>query len=129
MTYYDKAHQDALKLSHVVSAWRGTGLVPYNPWKVLKSTQVLDRASSPITPRKRPLESDEIILNTPKNRRQLEKSYAELLRRATPSRDLRTYFRKTEKAFDLLHFNSVQQEQALKAQALMLQEQGEKGPE
>ena len=126
VTYYDQARQDALKPSHVVSAWSGAGLVPYKPGKVLKSTQVLDRPLSPTTPqtpRKRALESDEMIFSTPKTRRQLEKSHAELLRRATPSRELRTYFRKTEKAFDILHFNDAQQKQALKAQAVKLEEQ------
>jgi DDE superfamily endonuclease len=38
--FYDKARQFALTVRNIQSGWRGAGLVPFNPTKVLNSRQV-----------------------------------------------------------------------------------------
>jgi hypothetical protein len=79
--FYDRARQFALTVRNIQSGWRGAGLVPFNPTKVLNSRQVkLDQETSqtPSKGRKRALSDDLSHLQTPYNRKELEKTVEKL---------------------------------------------------
>src|SRR5262249_49136700 len=68
--YYNAARTEALSESYIKSAWRGAGLFPWNPQKVLNSKQILKKQdiplTTPTTPRKRRRESPSLF-ETPQN--------------------------------------------------------------
>ena len=54
--YYNHARKNGLDIQYIKAGWRGAGLVPFNPQKVLNSTQVLppvEPVTTPSTLRKR----------------------------------------------------------------------------
>jgi DDE superfamily endonuclease len=74
---YDKARQWALTPRNILAGWRGSGLVPFNPQKVLNSKQVQLSQTKPQTPPKslkRALPDELAYLQTPSNRKELEKT-------------------------------------------------------
>ena len=84
MEYYNSARTEALSESYIKSAWRGAGLFPWNPQKVLNSKQVLKKQNTPLipppsTPRKRRRDSLS-LLETPQNKRQLDQVQTALIK-------------------------------------------------
>ena len=68
---YNNARGHALSRSYICGGWRGAGLRPWNPKKVLNSTQLIDATQGvPSTPEKRP-RSASMDVKTPQNKRQL----------------------------------------------------------
>lgn len=118
--YYAHARQDALKEIYIKAGWRGAGLVPWNPRKVLESKQILQGPAPPSTPQKR-RNSASALLHTPANQRQLIEAQTELLKSDVP-RGVRTLFNKTAKAFGQLHFQNAQNVLQINAQNEMLEE-------
>jgi DDE superfamily endonuclease len=74
--FYDEARNFALTVLNIKAGWRGAGLVPYNPDKVLTSKQVLLGQQAPQTPpksHKRALSEEPIYFETPCNQKSSEK--------------------------------------------------------
>jgi DDE superfamily endonuclease len=72
--FYDEARKFALTVLNIQAGWRGAGLVPFNPDKVLTSKQVLlgqQTSQTPSKSRKRALSSESIYFKTPHNQKQL----------------------------------------------------------
>lgn len=123
--YYNQARQDALKEIYIRAGWRGTGLVPWNPQKVLKSSQISQDSCTPKTPKKRPhsaIDDTLEVLKTPENRRQLVLSQNRLLQTQKCSQKVRILFEKTAKAFDQFHVANVRNLDLINAQATKLDE-------
>lgn len=119
--YYNQARGDALNEGYIKAGWRGAGLVPWHPKKVLESKQILHGLAPPPTPRKR-RNSCPSLLYTPTNRRQLIDAQTELSKLSNISRGVRTLFSKTAKAFGQLHFQNAQNLLQIDAQNAKLEE-------
>lgn len=119
--YYNQARRDGLQEKYIVAGWRGAGLFPWNPEKVLKSRQILDITTSLRTSFKRRAISS-FYLNILKNKRQLIEAQNELVQNKNLPRSVRSFFGKTAKAFDQLHVDKAVDLQQINAQAIRLQE-------
>lgn len=112
--YYSKARSEVLIPYYIKAGWSGTGLYPYNPTKVLSSSQVIHKANllkiTPQTPssnkRKQPYNNVNI---TPRSGRQLQAQARNLFDAIPPHRDARILLRKAAKAIDQLTLQSINQ--------------------
>jgi hypothetical protein len=50
ITYYYKAREESFSQKVIRAGWRAAGLVPYDPSKVIESSQILNRISTPPPP-------------------------------------------------------------------------------
>ena len=91
------------------------------PKKILNSTQTLENFAPPQTPRIRK-NSATAYAQMPQNKRQLVEAHASVYSFGNLTREVRMLFRKTEKAFDLLHVQNAHNEQLLAAQPARIDE-------
>jgi DDE superfamily endonuclease len=124
--YYQTARQYALTPSTITAGWRGAGLVPWNPAKVLESSQILGGAAPlstapPSTPRTQ-RHSSPSLLRTPTNRQSLYEGQNQLLRTYNMPRAVRSYLGKTLRAVDQLFTTQALHQQQIDAQAVQLEE-------
>jgi DDE superfamily endonuclease len=68
--YYNRARKEALSEHIIKAGWRGAGLFPWCPEKVLKSRQII-KNPTPVTPSQRRQNSPPTLLRTPENHHQL----------------------------------------------------------
>jgi len=96
--FYDCVRKYALSARNIQSSWRGAGLVPHNPAKVLASKQVqlgeVQAPKTPMTSRKRALSDDLSYLCTPTNEKELQETINRLKMGEQLSRSLHTAFGK-----------------------------------
>jgi hypothetical protein len=100
-------------------------LVLYNPEKVLKSKQVQLAPPTPQTPpksRKRALSNELVYLQTPANRKELEKTVETLQKSENLSRSIRMALTKIAKGYDALHMAKTRDELRLKGQEVIINE-------
>ena len=119
--YYNQAREHALNEKYIRAGWRGAGLFPWNPGKVLRSSQIPTNTTTSTTLHKLP-NSSSSLLNTPQNKRQLIEAQASLLEQADLPRDVRHLFNKTAKAFGQLHVDRALHVQQINAQTAKLEE-------
>lgn len=119
--YYNQAREHALNENYIRAGWRGAGLFPWNPQKVLQSSQILTNTTTSTIPCKRP-NSSSSFLDTPQNKRQLIEAQTNLLEQADLPRDVRHFFNKTAKAFGQLHVDRALHLQQINAQTAKLEE-------
>jgi DDE superfamily endonuclease/Tc5 transposase DNA-binding domain len=104
LKFYKTARAVGLDTKYIKAGWRGAGLWPYNPSKVLNSSLLLPAAiSEASTAIQMPQESH---FSTPRNRTQLRESIDQLVAVEPLSRSARTLLKKVGKAVDI--FNSEQ---------------------
>jgi DDE superfamily endonuclease/Tc5 transposase DNA-binding domain/helix-turn-helix, Psq domain len=123
--FYDRARQFALTVRNIQSGWRGAGLVPFNPTKVLNSRQVKlgqETSQTPSKGRKRALSDDLSHLQTPYNRKELEKTVEKLQITENMTRNLRMAFSKISKGFEELHAIRARDEMQLIGQKVIIDE-------
>jgi len=99
---YEKARAEGLSERNIRSSWKAAGLVPWNPQKVLESSQVMGSRPStasndpnPPTLNHKRARSESELLKTPKKPQDLYEAAQTL---NSPSRTSRTMFRKAGKA-------------------------------
>jgi DDE superfamily endonuclease len=123
--FYDRARQWALTPRNILAGWRGSGLVPFNPQKVINSSQVQLSQTTPQTPPKslkRALPDELTYLQTPSNRKELEKTVRTLREIEFLSRPIRTALWKIAKGYDALHLIRARDELRLKGQEVIINE-------
>lgn len=116
--YYHQARQYALTKAYISAGWRGAGIHPWNPGKVLNSTQLLGIHR---TPPKRP-HSSSSELQTPQNKRQMMAMQRISFTAEPGSRTQRTCQRKVNKAFDQMLFQEAIQTKQISDQETLLEE-------
>jgi len=117
---YEKARAEGLSERNIRSSWKAAGLVPWNPRKVLESSQVMGSQSStassdlnrPTLNRKR-ARSESELLKTPKKPQDLYEAAQTL---SSPSRTSRTIFRKAIAGLSVELANAKSTIEALKSQ-------------
>jgi hypothetical protein len=126
--YYDKARKAGLTLSNIKSGWRAAGIEPWNPTKVITSSQIPQQhvQAIPQTPRRTRQLSVERYLTTPQNRREFDRLIGYLPQSIEGQRSVRMVLKKASKAIDQFHHNHVIQSQTINAYELQLQEQRNK---
>jgi hypothetical protein len=94
---YHQARQEGLTERVIRSGWRAAGICPYNPVKVLTSSQVTGR---PVTPprRKRPLSPTDSLFQTPKRPHDLHIASQKLRSTFSLPREARVILHKAGKA-------------------------------
>lgn len=112
--YYIKARAEALQPFYIQSGWRGTGLSPYNPQKVLNSSQVIQKLQTPVsTPQtphtKKRKSSVDISTSTPISGRHFQVQIESVLGDISLQRDARILIRKTAKVIDQFTWKSTEQ--------------------
>ena len=126
--YYHQARQDALRSKYITVGWKGAGIHPWNPGKVLNSKQLLDTRR---TPPKRP-RSSSCEFQTPQNKKQLLDIQKRLFMTGQGSRTQRHLHQKVAKAFDKLAFQDALQTRQIAAHERRLEEtqagQAKRGP-
>ena len=106
--YYHKARTEGL-VRHIIQAgWKAAGLYPWDPRKVIRSSQVVQNRSVqastlPRTPTHKRKASIDITITTPHNRCQFNASLSIISQRESMSRTVRTLLSKTGKALDHFH--------------------------
>ena len=125
-TFYAKARNEVLSESLIQSAWRTAGLLPWNPNKVVNSSQILDLKPKPeditsLRPQTPPNQasSDPIIgFKTPMNRKDIMLAKDQLKRRNRISRSQKILLQKIARGFKLGNLKLarvIQENQELKA--------------
>src|SRR5271156_3086549 len=119
--YYHKARDEALTPYNILAGWSAAGLIPWNPRKVIRSSQLAANNQinhqPPQTPRKRKLSASEQVVATPRNRHELREAVQAVSSQEAIPRPIRNLLSKTSKAFDTLHLRHAQdtlQTEALK---------------
>jgi DDE superfamily endonuclease len=123
--FYNKARQWALTPKNILAGWRGSGLIPFNPDKVLNSKQVQLSQTTPQTPlksRKRALPDEFAYLQTPSTRKELDTTIETLRKSEILSRPVRMALVKIAKGFDTLHLIRARDELQLKGQQVIINE-------
>jgi DDE superfamily endonuclease len=119
--YYNRARKEALSEHIIKAGWRGAGLFPWCPEKVLKSRQII-KNPTPVTPPRRPQNSSPTLLRTPENHHQLVELQKSYFQSENLPRGVWPLFHKTAKAFSRLHFEKMQNQQQISAQTVLLEE-------
>jgi hypothetical protein len=116
--YYRKARVKALVPQYIKAGWRGTGLYPFNPRKVLRSSQVIEHtdttpktstATSTTPPRNRHKRGIDLVDTTPKSGRHLQAQALHIFHNTPIERGTRTMISKAAKAIDQLTVRATQQ--------------------
>jgi hypothetical protein len=112
--YYKKARAKALTDQYVKAGWRGTGLHPYNPRKVLQSSQVIEQTDTArkilvTPPRNKQKRSIDLVDITPQSGRHLKAQALQVFYDTPLERDARTVISKAAKAIDQLTFRAIKQ--------------------
>ena len=123
--FYNRTRNYALTTWNIQAGWRGAGLVPYNPAKVLNSKQV--QLSQPISQSsskgcEQALSNEQIYLCTPCNKKDLQENVKKLQQTEILSRDVRTFVSKISKGFETLHTIKAQDELRLQGQDVIINE-------
>ena len=111
--YYQHAREIGLSSSHIISSWLASGIVPWNPRKVITSHWVTQNAQASTTvtneapfTSKTPRDiSIDILHTTPRNSRAYRAQVDRFMRTQDRSRTARILFSKVSKRFDSLEFN------------------------
>ena len=126
--YYRSARDEGLTRHNILSGWKASGISPWNPRKVIRSSQVLEseRTShqpAPNTP-PRPNKDQDLgrVLVTPRNRQQLQSAIQSISSKEPLSRPIRTLLTKATKGFDILHSHNAQHTLRIEAQARRITE-------
>jgi hypothetical protein len=118
---YHKARDLAITPYNIRSGWQAVGIYPWNPRKVIRSSQVAQGdQTKPQTPQKeshkRNLSSTESVLVTPQNKRQLLHIIDQIQAQMPIPRPVRALLSKTGKAFDVIIHQQAQNIQQIEAQ-------------
>jgi hypothetical protein len=124
---YEKASNEALSTYYIRTAWNAAGIYPWDPRKVIRSSQVLQNSQNerilPTTPPSRKqaqyLSND---IHTPLTRQQIRQETKSISAQETLSRPVRRLLQKTAKAFDQLQWEITTQSQQLSTQRQQLDE-------
>jgi hypothetical protein len=102
--YYDKARNEGLTSYYIRAGFKAAGIYPWDPRKVLRSSQVVqnERTPIPVTPTKR-IRSPNINIATPQNHQQFLRSVRQFTHQETVSRPIRLLLQKASKAIDRFH--------------------------
>jgi DDE superfamily endonuclease/Tc5 transposase DNA-binding domain len=105
--YYNKARNEGLTRQNILAGWAAAGISPWNPRKVIKSSQLAANNQinqpPPLAPGKSEISASEQVVATPRNRRELLKAIQTVSNEEAISRPVRHLLAKTSKAFDTLH--------------------------
>jgi hypothetical protein len=124
---YYKASKEGLGTTQIKAGWRAAGIHPWNPQKVIRSSQVLQCSQNPPqtpqtpqTPSRKRCHSD--VPHTPHNKRDYLDSIHTILRQETISRPVRTFLTKVGKTIDRIEWQSTQKDLRLASQKAQLDE-------
>jgi hypothetical protein len=124
--YYHKARNEGLTQQNILSGWRAAGISPWNPRKVIRSSQLtinnqIDQITPKSPPQRTPTASEQ-ILHTPQNKRDFLKAVQMITAQESIPRPVRWLLSKTGKAFDNLHHLHSQHSLQIQAQQKKLDE-------
>jgi hypothetical protein len=127
LEYYHKARDEGLTSFNILSGWRTAGISPWDPRKVIRSSQLLEnnqihQPEPPQTPHKRKISASEETINTPHNKRQFLDNIDKVQAHHPISRPVRMLLSKTGKALDLFHTTHAQNSLQLQAQQRQIDE-------
>jgi hypothetical protein len=105
--YYDKARRESLTPFYIRAGWKAAGIYPWDPRKVLRSSQVVQNerthgVQTLVTPTKRK-QSPDVNIATPQNRQDFLRSVRQSTHQETVSRPIRLLLQKASKAIDRFH--------------------------
>ena len=105
---YHKARTEGLTEHNVRAGWRASGIVPWNPQKVLRSSQVKRiEMTVPKTPASQRIAPNLVAIRTPANRRDLQDQFQRLAATEEVSRSVRLLVQKASKTIDSYTFDSA----------------------
>jgi hypothetical protein len=126
--YYQRARQEGLNPAVIMAGWRAAGIVPWDPRKVIRSSQVPqnDPIISVRTPKRRRQLSFDARFQTPQNRRDFDRLIGLLPPLVSAQRSVRTALHLASKAVDRFHHQNVLQSKELEAYELLHKERENK---
>ena len=128
--YYHKARDEGLTRQNILSGWKAAGISPWDPRKVIRSSQLaINNQISQTTPKSSPQRTptaSEKILHTPQNRRDFLKAVQMISIQESIPRPVRWLLSKTGKALDNLHHLHSQDSLQIQAQQKKIDELGNK---
>ena len=110
VTSYNKARDEGLSERVIRAGWKAAGLAPYNPNKVLQSSQILGRPTTP-PPKLRAADTIETAFSTPTSSQALYKAQQILQQSEILSRSTRVVLSKAGKAITRANTKAAQLEQ------------------
>ena len=122
---YNKARNEGMSEYNIRAGWKATGIYPWDPQKVLRSSQVVKTTNLqqivPQTPQAPRFQQSNITtIVTPQNRHHLTHQFEQLVQTETVSRPMRMLVSKASKTIEIQAFKNVQQQQLLAAQSSQL---------
>ena len=125
---YNKARNEGMTEYNIRAGWSATGIYPWDPQKVLRSSQVMKATNlqqiglpTPQTPKASRFQHlEDATVVTPQNRHHLTTQFNLLVQTESVSRSMRMLVSKASKTIEIQAFKSVCQEQLLTAQASQL---------
>ena len=123
--FYHKAREEGLSDKIIRAGWKATGLVPFNPERVLQSSQVLQQPCTPTKARQKNYES-ESELKTPRNSLDVYKAQKSVEKLENMSKSNRALLRKCGKALQEANTRVAASESKRKRLECQLDEAGKK---
>jgi DDE superfamily endonuclease len=115
LEFYHKARTEGLTEPNIRAGWKTAGIYPWNPQKVLRSSQVKSTAPKPTLTmsQQHPIQQQRSLISTmiatPRNRHDLQIQLQQIAAQEPVSRSLRTLLQKASKTIDTCTFTITQQ--------------------
>jgi hypothetical protein len=121
--FYAKARQHIFTPRYIESGWSGTGLYPFNPEKVLQSSQVIQPPTVQRTPPSNTSQrTSDIVFQIPTKGCQFQTVIRDRYRDIALDRDLRTIVGKTAKAIDQLTWENTSKSLEIRRLSVLLEQ-------
>jgi len=126
LQYYEKASQEGLNSRQIKAGWKASGIHPWNPRKVVRSRQVLQKEQNsqfaPQTPPSRKRASSvSDIYHTPTHKRSYMDTCHTIIREEYVSRTVRSFLQKAGKAIERIEWESAQKDLLLQRQQAQIE--------
>ena len=122
--FYENARNSGLSRDHIIAGWKASGVHPWRPSKVLRSTQVVPTQPTTLSkPLPTPKRARNINITTPTNTKQLQAQVTTILRGNHDDRTIRLLFAKAGKTMTTLQFENAKQGLLLAKQNKLVEEQ------
>ena len=123
LEYYNKARNEGLTEYNIRAGWKAAGIIPWDPQKVIRSSQVKTLTGSlPIpTPSTPQTARTYTTITTPQNYRDLALQFQQIVNNEKVSRSIRTLVRKASKTMEIYTFKNVEQTRLINTQSSQIE--------
>ena len=127
LEYYNKARNEGLTEPNIRAGWKAAGIYPWDPRKVIRSSQVKNATPSlpltmpqtiPTTPKTTRIDG---VITTPQNHRDLAQQFQQIVGSEEVSISMRTLVQKASKTIEIYTVKNVEQHRLITTQSSQIE--------